>query len=705
MPFLKWRKSKRSDAQSKSKVMDHETANGKDHHLQQANRTDQQADIIPSTEVILIYLTKVCHLQQVVAILNTLTENEAQIFDVEQNCIDFITSISKQKIFLVVDHEPSATLIGALEFLTQVDSLFCYSSTFNATTSDNNQIADGRIINRCTDEEILAKIIRQSYDDLEKQTKAFSLYNSKEKATRDISKEAGAFLFFQMFKTVLMAMPKTTASKQMMLDKCRDFYRGNLKELANISEFELTYKSTEAIPWYTKESFVYKFINKALRTEDVEVLYHFRFYIIDLCKQLEEKFEHLKAKQKGVLKLYRGLKIALTEIKNFEENIGNLISTNGYLSTSNLHSVAYEFATKPSNREGVVCALFEYQVDLNLVKKIVIADIAEYSAFPEEAEMLVDIGASFRIESCTFDAGENLWHVIVQATDQGAALADEFIEYQKKKMADANIILMFGHLLVEMGEYEKAKKYLNTVLDSNPNDEEVACIYYNFGRAYRLKGDFKRAEDYFTQSFQLHEGAKPKRLASAAKSLNGMGITCVEQNKYDEAIEHFETALKFLDKTVSRKHVDVGGILINLASIYNERGQYELAAKYVQKAIKIYEASLPIAHPNNALALVGLANIHSKQGKYEMAHEEFDHALKLQETSLPNDHADIIRTLQNKGSTYGQQGNFDKAREYLDRAAKIAERTLIVDHPLRCLIVSNQVNLSNSTNQIVIIRL
>ncbi|CAF4375649.1 unnamed protein product [Adineta steineri] len=79
MPFLKWRKSKRSDAQSKSKVIDHETANGKDHHLQQANRTDQQADIIPSTEVILIYLTKVCHLQQVVAILNTLTENEAQV--------------------------------------------------------------------------------------------------------------------------------------------------------------------------------------------------------------------------------------------------------------------------------------------------------------------------------------------------------------------------------------------------------------------------------------------------------------------------------------------------------------------------------------------------------------------------------------------------------------------------------------------------
>jgi hypothetical protein len=138
--------------------------------------------------------------------------------------------------------------------------------------------------------------------------------------------------------------------------------------------------------------FLFRFINKALRTEDVEVLYHFRFYIIDLCKQLELKFIELKRTQTDVLKLYRGLKLSHSEIKNFEQNLGNLISTNGYLSTSRLHSVAYTFAKKPINREGIVCALFQYEVDLNEVKKIVLADIAQYSAFPDEAEVLVDIG-------------------------------------------------------------------------------------------------------------------------------------------------------------------------------------------------------------------------------------------------------------------------------------------------------------------------
>lgn len=33
-------------------------------------------------------------------------------------------------------------------------------------------------------------------------------------------------------------------------------------------------------------------MNKALRVEDVELLYQFRFYIIDLCNQLDEEWQH-----------------------------------------------------------------------------------------------------------------------------------------------------------------------------------------------------------------------------------------------------------------------------------------------------------------------------------------------------------------------------------------------------------------------------
>ncbi|CAF4377511.1 unnamed protein product [Rotaria sordida] len=91
-------------------------------------------------------------------------------------------------------------------------------------------------------------------------------------------------------------MPKTNEAKKTMVTTCRNYYRGNLTELANIDEFNRTYKSTDAIPWHIKDTFINKFINKALRTEDVSVLCQFRFYIMDLSEQLEMKFLELKEK-------------------------------------------------------------------------------------------------------------------------------------------------------------------------------------------------------------------------------------------------------------------------------------------------------------------------------------------------------------------------------------------------------------------------
>jgi hypothetical protein len=84
------------------------------------------------------------------------------------------------------------------------------------------------------------------------------MYNKKEKSTRDLSKEAGSFLFFQLFKNVLQNMPKTAEAKKTMVTTVRNYYRGNLTELANIEDFDKNYKSIDAIPWYTKETFVYK---------------------------------------------------------------------------------------------------------------------------------------------------------------------------------------------------------------------------------------------------------------------------------------------------------------------------------------------------------------------------------------------------------------------------------------------------------------
>ena len=182
-------------------------------------------------------------------------------------------------------------------------------------------------------------------------------------------------------------------------------------------------------------------------------------------------------------------------------------------------------------------------------------------------------GASFQIESCIYNETEDLWHVRVHATDKGAMLAAEYMEYQKKKMAEANIELMFGNLLLEMGEYEKAEKYFDTILStSNPNDEEIACIFFNIGRSHRLKGNFERAIKCYTRAFQLHINSRPQRTASAAKTLNGIGVVYTDLGDRAKAESCFQHVMKLYKKSIPMNHIDVAGTLINAANIHCDRG-------------------------------------------------------------------------------------------------------------------------------------
>ncbi|CAF1569739.1 unnamed protein product, partial [Didymodactylos carnosus] len=49
-------------------------------------------------------------------------------------------------------------------------------------------------------------------------------------------------------------------------------------------------------------------------------------------------------------------------------------------------------------------------------------------------------GAAFKIESCDYDEEDKLWLITLTATDKGSELANEYIEYQKKKVAESDIV-------------------------------------------------------------------------------------------------------------------------------------------------------------------------------------------------------------------------------------------------------------------------
>ena len=299
------------------------------------------------------------------------------------------------------------------------------------------------------------------------------------------------------------------------------------------------------------------------------------------------------------------------------------------------------------------------------------------------------LGASFETESCTHDIEEDLWLIHASATDKGADVASEYIQYQKAKVADSNIVLMFGHLLIETGEYVKAEKYFDAILrSSNPNDEEIACIYHNIGRAYRLKAEYERALVCLSLSYETHLGARPPRLVSAARTINTIGIVYTEQRYFDRAEESFRRALKLYAKTIHRNHADIGGTLINLADLHCQQGRFDKALIYFTRAQQIYERSLPPDHPNIALATNNLGILYYRQSEYELALDAFTRALAMKEKVLPADHPDLARTVHNLAVVYARSGHYDQAELFFERAAECA---LPETHPFMHMLKSNRI--------------
>ena len=199
-----------------------------------------------------------------------------QFYSNVDRCLDLIKSIKDEQIFLIVSGALARRVLSQIHQQRTLVAIFIFCS--NRQHHQTLMQEYSKIVEIFTDQESLLASIRERMDIVEKQTLAFSLFDQKQKALKDLSKESASFIINQMLIYVLRQMLQDDQSKKEMLSMCRDYYQNNRHELKKIEEFEKTYNRQKAIEWYTDECFLYKLLNKALRTEDIELLYTFRFF-------------------------------------------------------------------------------------------------------------------------------------------------------------------------------------------------------------------------------------------------------------------------------------------------------------------------------------------------------------------------------------------------------------------------------------------
>ncbi|CAF1152594.1 unnamed protein product [Rotaria sordida] len=491
--------------------------------------------------------------------------------------------------------------------------------------------------------------------------------------------------------TLLLAMPHDSSeAKREMLVECRAYYRGKHKELVAIDKFEHSYCSADAIKWYTRPCFLYRIVNKALRSEDILGLYTFRYFIADLCTRLEEVATLTRARYTMPFRVYRGARLSKNEVE--ELRVGTLVATNGYMSSSIHLNVAQLFISidpttgmSPSRSRDDKQQFVLFEIDINLTdsSEIIVADVSDYSAVPDEKELLFDLGTTFIITNTEYDIEHYLWHIRMVSSSEMAQLRQDYSAYINRRLTDTSPTMMFGHLLSDISsDYSAAMNYFYRLLRTiSVDDEDHPTIYFYLARLYRFIGKHKKAIEYFQRALLLQKPKLPQSSMAYGRALAGLATTYSEMGESTRAVLLYERAMAIHRAFLPSDHIEMIMDSNRLAYAYWQEKQYERALAHLSSALTFYRQKMPVDHPGQAQALHTMGLVHHTLGNREQALDYYTKALHMRQSLLSNDHPFVARTYYQMSLLHAEQDDERTiALDYAQRALNIRYRKLPPNH-------------------------
>jgi tetratricopeptide (TPR) repeat protein len=478
-------------------------------------------------------------------------------------------------------------------------------------------------------------------------------------------------------------------------------YQGNNHGLALLDEFDLGYYSPtsgtlaaqqgKSIWWYTRCSFIFETLNKALRTQDIDMLYKMRFFIVDLYKQLEELYSTASVSATSVT-VYRGQAMSSAEFEKHKLNINGLLSISNFLSTSTDRNVAESFAFASMGQPGIEAVLFEIEIDPKLGKRCPFASIEHLSYFRTEYEVLISMGSVFRIHSVERD-NNGIWNMHLKLTGEEDEELEMLADDIWKKIRSGDDLLSLAKLMRLMGNFEKAEMFLDTLMNESTfcdDMQNLALIINEIGLIHEESGDLTIANSYYQKFIEIKQ--KRQLISSNDSHISSTGgVRCrtileyvediqnthtdkiYEQQENDrEALQMYEEKLRLFSPNDSSA-IEIYSII---ALLHARQGDWQLAQEHVEKTLK------ESVHFRSDRSII--AESYERIGLIYEIQERYIDAVNIYEkvlTFLSDDDANQDMVLSNIGHVYEIQSNYEASLEIYMRLLKFQLDILCRDHP------------------------
>jgi hypothetical protein len=260
--------------------------------------------------------------------------NDVHLFTEPDQCVDFLTDIKDMNAFLIADGRLGQQIIPHMHDIPQLDAIHIFCG--NKSRHEEWTKKWAKIKGVHTDIKSICDALQSTAKRCNEDSIAVSFMSVDEGASgQNLNQLEASFMYTQIFKEILLDMKHEPQAIKDFAVYCCKLYNDNVGQLTTIKEFEHDYRPESSIWWYTRISFTYEMLNRALRNLEGDIIINMGFFIHDLHRQIEGLYKTQVSSYRGKsFFVYRGRGLSTTDFDKLQKTKGGLISFNNFLSTS-----------------------------------------------------------------------------------------------------------------------------------------------------------------------------------------------------------------------------------------------------------------------------------------------------------------------------------------------------------------------------------
>jgi hypothetical protein len=443
--------------------------------------------------------------------------------------------------------------------------------------------------------------------------------------------------YAQFSKRSCPIIKQSALAKFALLDIWHQLCTSGQTTLSEIQNFLKKYQVNHAIEWYKNESFLYRCVNEALNTDNIEQNYLLHSYIADLHEEIHRfKRQSHAMIQTAQIKssktiLYRGARQSDEELNILKSLEGKLVTNKSFMLTSRNKKVALNFALlNNSHASDSLSLLYEIHIDLNSPNAIY-ADITG-SQENNINDILLDFDIRFRLKQCKFDTTDNIWLCCLEATHeepdfmhqyQAMPLSECLAKLNSSKNEDTRV---YG-TLQSTRQYSSNFNASKLLLSNKQWKLPVTCRPIEWAHIVHIKAliEWQRnsLSNKWIHAIQIYAQSDIQYLSdnlNIAYCLNHFGYIKHLLDKNSLAIQLIKTSLCMCQRRLAPEHIFFPMCYQNLGIVFANLGDYMTALEYHKRALSITQQLFPAIQWTTVLILRNMATICDRSGHRSEAH-------------------------------------------------------------------------------------